>query len=415
MALRLGGALWVFWSMRGHNSEGRRWVEQALAIDGSVSPDSRAMALAGIGRLAFEQGDLDRAQEACEEGLGLLANEARERSEAKLWLLERLGWVALDREEYEQAEQLFEESLAPSREMRDTWWLATSLSNLAVVSHFLGNSEKANELFEESMDLFREQGDKRRLASCLNNLALVICFQGDLGQAGKLTEEAVALFRELGARGDVAVGLCNMGWMAQLQDDLSRAADLYEESLSLSWDTGWNRVGQSVLEGLACVAGAKEDSERAARLWGAVQVLHETKGIPRNIDFLAEADARISDVRSGMGEGACEEAYRKGRAMTLDEAVSYALEKEETDPPTSSAPEEPSARQPHATLTRREEDVAAMIAKGLSNHQIAQEFCLSERTIEKHVSKILRKLGRTSRTEIAAWATQQRLLAPNLD
>jgi hypothetical protein len=89
-----------------------------------------------------------------------------------------------------------------------------------------------------------------------------------------------------------------------------------------------NPVVQRTLEGFACLAGAKGEAERAARLWGAAQSLHETKGIPRDIDFLAEADARISAVRSGMGEEAWEEAWRKGRAMTLDEAVSYALEEE---------------------------------------------------------------------------------------
>jgi hypothetical protein len=82
------------------------------------------------------------------------------------------------------------------------------------------------------------------------------------------------------------------------------------------------------LEGFACVAGVKGETEHAARLWGAAQSLHETKGIPRDIDFLAEADARIATVRLGMGEQAWEEAWRKGRAMTLDEAVSYALEEE---------------------------------------------------------------------------------------
>ena len=125
------------------------------------------------------------------------------------------------------------------------------------------------------------------------------------------------------------MGLYNLGWIALLQDDLGRAADLYRESLSLSWDIGLNPLVQSALEGFACVAGAKGEAERAARLWGAAQALHETKGIPRDTDFLAEADARISAVRSGMGEEAWEEAWRKGRAMTLDEAVSYALEEEE--------------------------------------------------------------------------------------
>ena len=326
VALRLGGSLWWFWWMRGHNSEGRLWLEQALVIEGRVSPEVRAMALAGAGELATSQGDLDRAKEVCEEGLELLLHEAREASEAKLCLLAFLGWVALEREEYEQAKQLFEEGLALSRQMRDTWWLANSLSNVAVVSHSLGDYERATELYEESMDLFRVQGDRRRLATCLNNLAMVMCSQGDLGRAAKLIEESVALLRELGARGVVSIGLCNLGWIALLQDDLSRAADLYRESLSLSWDTGVNPVVQRTLEGFACVAGAKGEAERAARLWGAAQALHETKGIPRDIDFLAEADTRISAVRTGMGEQVWEEAQHKGRVMTLDEAVSYALE-----------------------------------------------------------------------------------------
>jgi hypothetical protein len=83
------------------------------------------------------------------------------------------------------------------------------------------------------------------------------------------------------------------------------------------------------LEGFACVAGAQREAERAARLWGAAQALHEAKGIPRDTDFLAEADARISAVRSGMGEEAWEEAFRKGRTMTLEEAISYTLEEED--------------------------------------------------------------------------------------
>jgi predicted ATPase/Tfp pilus assembly protein PilF len=328
LALRLGGALWVFWSVRGYYSEGRRWLEEALAMNGRVSPEVRAMALAGVGSLAEDQGDLDRAKEACDEGLELLANEAREASEAKLCLLALLGWMAWQREEYGQATQLFEEGLALSREIMDTWWIARSLADVATASQSVGYSERATDLYEESMDLFREQGDKQFLAYCLNNLAMLVYSKGDLGRATKLTEESVTLLRELGARGNVSMGLCNLGWMALLQNDLGRAADLYRESLSISWDAGLNPLVQMALEGFACMAGARVETERAARLWGAAQALHETKGIPRDIDFLDKADARISAVRSGMGEEAWEEAFRKGREMTLDEAVSYALEEE---------------------------------------------------------------------------------------
>jgi DNA-binding CsgD family transcriptional regulator len=281
------------------------------------------------------------------------------------------------------------------------------------VSRSLGDSERATELYEESIDLFRKQGDKGSLAEGLNQLGMLVYSQGDLGRAAQLIEEAVSLHRERGDRAGVAVGLYNLGWLAVLQDDLGRARDLYGESLSLSWDAGLNPIVQCALEGFACVAGAKKEAERAARLWGAAQELHETKGIPRDIDFLAEADARISGVRSGMGEEAWDEAWRKGRAMTLDEAISYALkEGEKTDPLATSAPEEPAVDQAPLVLTHREEEVAAMIAQGMSNRQIAQELFLSERTIENHISKILRKLEFTSRTEIAAWATHQRLIAP---
>jgi predicted ATPase/class 3 adenylate cyclase/Tfp pilus assembly protein PilF len=329
LSLRLGGALSWFWFVRGYHSEGRRWLEEALAIEGRVSPEVRAMALAGAGGLAWDQGDLDRAKEACEEGLELLAHERREVSEARLWLLIYLGWVLREREEHEQATELFEEGLALSREIRDTWWIANSLLGLAFVSHSRGDYERATELNEESMHLFREQGDKVLLAHSLNNLAMMEYSQGDLGRAAQLTQEAVTLFRVLGNRGDVALGLYNLGWIALLQEDLGRAADLYKESLTLSWEIGLNPLVQGALEGFACLAGAKGDVERAARLWGAAQALHEAKGIPRDPDFLAEADARISAVRSGMGEEAWEEAWSKGRAMTLDEAVSYAQEEEE--------------------------------------------------------------------------------------
>ena len=125
------------------------------------------------------------------------------------------------------------------------------------------------------------------------------------------------------------MGLYNLGWIALLQDDLGRATDLYRESLSLSWDAGLNPLVQSTLEGLACLAGAQGKAERAARLWAVAQVLHEAKDIPRDPDFLAEADARIAAVRSGMGDLAWEDAWRKGRTMALDEAVSYALAGEE--------------------------------------------------------------------------------------
>ena len=102
--------------------------------------------------------------------------------------------------------------------------------------------------------------------------------------------------------------------------------------------------------------------------------------------------------------------------MTHEQAVEYALSGEDSEPlaiPT------PMRRPPNGAqsdvLSRREEEVAAMVAQGMSNRQIASDLYLSERTIENHVSMILRKLDLAARTEIAAWATERRLIAPNPD
>jgi predicted ATPase len=178
-ALRLSGALWWFWFVRGYYEEGRRWLEDALDTGGRGSLESRAMALAGVGALALEQDDLDRAQEASEEGLELLlAQKATQRSEAKLYLLITSGHVALEREDYSRATELFEESLALSREIEHGLGLAASVMSLATVNHEQGDSQRATELYEESLYLFRKRGDKLGLAWCLINLGLVSYSRG---------------------------------------------------------------------------------------------------------------------------------------------------------------------------------------------------------------------------------------------
>jgi tetratricopeptide (TPR) repeat protein len=174
LTLGLEGALWWFWFVRGHYSEGRRWLEGALAMDGRGSRESRAMVLAGVGALALEQNDLDQAEEACKEGLELLLHEATEQAKAKLYLLISLGHVALEREDHTTATQLFEESLVLSREMGHALGRADSVMSLATTSYEQGDLKRAIELFEESMDLFREQGDKLGLAWCLINLGLAV-------------------------------------------------------------------------------------------------------------------------------------------------------------------------------------------------------------------------------------------------
>jgi hypothetical protein len=147
-------------------------------------------------------------------------------------------------------------------------------------------------------------------------------------RAQKLTEEAVALLRELGSRGDVSVGLQNLGWIAFLRNDLGKAVDLYKQSLALVWDTGLYALVLDDLVGFACLAGAQGDAVRAAQLCGAAEALHKATGYPKDPILHAEMEPYLASGRSKIHEAVWEEAWEEGRRMTLEEAVSYALEQQ---------------------------------------------------------------------------------------
>jgi hypothetical protein len=154
----------------------------------------------------------------------------------------------------------------------------------------------------------------------------VAIIQGDIVRAAKLTEEAVALFRELGSRGGVSICLNNLGWIAFLRNDLGRAVDLYRQSLALAWETGMYTVVLDDLVGFACLAGAQGDVVRAAQLCGAAEALHKATGYPRDPTSYAEMEPYLVSGRSQIHEVVWEKAREEGRTMTLEEAVSYALE-----------------------------------------------------------------------------------------
>jgi serine/threonine-protein kinase PknK len=123
----------------------------------------------------------------------------------------------------------------------------------------------------------------------------------------------------------------------------------------------------------------------------------------------------LSTARSRLGEAAFEEAWADGKAMTQQQAVEYALSEEETDPPTTPVPEQIPTGEPMGNLTRREQEVALLVARGLTNRQVSTELGISERTAANHVARTLRKLGLRSRAQIASWATERQLLRPDQD
>jgi DNA-binding NarL/FixJ family response regulator len=178
---------------------------------------------------------------------------------------------------------------------------------------------------------------------------------------------------------------------------------LYEECLVLCQELGDGVTASESLDGLACSIGARGNVGRAARLFGAAEAIREAAGYQQATGDRSLREPYLEAACSRLDEAAWEKECMEGRTMGLEEAVEYALSKdEETDPLTTPAPEEPSADQAPVALTRREEEVAALVAQGLSNRQMASELVISERTVDHHVATILKKLGLHSRSEVAA-------------
>ena len=122
------------------------------------------------------------------------------------------------------------------------------------------------------------------------------------------------------------MSLNRLGFMARDQGDYGAAWVLFEESLAIFRELG-NKLGIAQnLEGLAAVAVAQAQSERAARLFGAAEGLREVIGAPLPSADRAEHDRSVAAVRTALGEEAFAAAWAEGRAISLEQAVEYALE-----------------------------------------------------------------------------------------
>jgi predicted ATPase/class 3 adenylate cyclase len=329
LALRMSAALGEFWYLRGYFGEGRRWLEEALAKSGRTPTAARARALQRVSWLAFQQGDLDRAEEASEEGLGLEGVEffrtaGGDSTAAELQRL--LGIVVGAQGEFERERELLEESLTLSQEAGNLRGMAASLFTLGSAWRQQGDLERATQLLEEALTMFRETGDQYLIASVLTHLGFTFLFQGDLERATATSEEAAAMLREQKHLAYLADALNNLGWVALLRGDSERARALYAESMQAQREIGAKVTAPENLLGLACVAAAQGEAERAARLFGASEALPEAMGAPLEPGERALQEPYLAAARSKLDETSWQEAWAEGRAMRLEEAISYALE-----------------------------------------------------------------------------------------
>jgi predicted ATPase/DNA-binding SARP family transcriptional activator/DNA-binding CsgD family transcriptional regulator len=369
MGLRLASALFWFWHMRGYLSEGRGWFERALA-EAPARTSVQAKALYCAGYTAWIQGYLSEARFQLEESV--------------------TTWRELEGRKGDFANAL---------------WL------LGLVMLALGEPAVARSLTEESVETFRAMGgdDRFGLSMSLAILGIVVSYLGNHTLATSLLEESAAIAREVGDDWMHSLPLRYLGATTYRQGDYDRAEVLLKESLSVlrgSWEKWY--ISRSV-ECLATVVSMQGYSYRAARLFGAGEALREAIGASQVPFYLVDHARGVATARAGLGEEDFAAAWAEGRAMTVEQAVEYALSSEQAAASQAVfAPGRPTTEEPSHKLTHREGEVAALITQGLPNRSIAEELYVSERTVEVHVRRILKKLGLRSRTQIAAWRAAQR-------
>jgi DNA-binding NarL/FixJ family response regulator len=206
----------------------------------------------------------------------------------------------------------------------------------------------------------------------------------------------------------ISIGLG--GLIALGEGTYERAEALGLEALKMFWRMDPRHYVPTVFQLLAAAAARRGDPVRSARLCGASQALHESMGARLSAGERAYFEPHLAAARAQLDNATWQTTWAEGRAMTLEQAVEYALGARATAPDEIIRSEEQSADEPpEYSLTRREREVADLIGWGLTNRQISSELSISEHTVENHVHKILEKLQLRSRAQVAAWATRREL------
>ena len=363
-ALRLVGHLGHYWYTHGDRAEGHTWLTRALA-------------------------------RVPEPGLYLDADDARAWAWATVWA----GGLAHGRSDYDRATRQVNQAMAVFARLDDQRGVGWCL-------HFLGHIARAqSELPRAAEDLagavaaFRAVNDEVSVVLPLAALGFTVCLLGDQPRATELCEQAVSVAREAGATGRLTLALIYRGQVANVQGEARRAAEVFQEGLQLAreWDSAWGMA--ECLEGLAVSAASEAQPERAARLLGSAARLRETIGAPVHPVDRADHERAVEVSRSALGAAAFETAWASGQAMSLEDVIDYSV--------SSADAEVAPAADKLAQLTAREREVAMLIARGLSNRQIAETLVIAERTVTNHVEHIFDKLGFRSRAQVATWITEQ--------
>jgi predicted ATPase/class 3 adenylate cyclase len=325
LGLQLGSMLWLVWDARGTITEGRARLLALLAqAQNSPPTPARMYVLLGAGQLALAQGDLAVAQTLAEEGQAL-AQEIGDPSLIANALLPA-GWATFRQGDVTAGRRLIEESLALHRKLGSQLGVGQALSGLAVLSSRQGDYATARSLSEQSLAIAQELGVIYGIADELSHLGEIARIQGDLKLARAHFEQCLAHGRALNNSNWIAHACTKLGYITLNEGDADHATALFQESLMRHWEAERKIRIPDGLVGLGGVADLRRQPERAARLLGAAAALLDA--MPATLDPADHLDYEriVANVQAQLDETSYATAWAEGRAMTLEQAIAYALE-----------------------------------------------------------------------------------------
>ncbi|MDV6269612.1 protein kinase domain-containing protein [Rhodococcus globerulus] len=358
--LRTAVALSFFWSSQGAYNECRHWIGQLLALQSGPPTLDWVKGLYFAALMASVQGDV------------------------------KVGTVLVD------------EARSLTAHMRDP--MMRIMVALADGMHALysGDPTRASSLLEAAVAGFSGREESALEIGALYPLGLAYGLRGSTDQAIECHERAISITEARGETMARSYSIWALAVEVWRKDDTDRAVRLLEQSLNLSRQTRSPRVAAACLGTMAWIECRRRDATRAAVLTGAAEGVAHSMGSTTIIhsNLLAYQQECERRARQMLGDKAFAAAYRKGKGFGFDVAISYALREPLSD--TSRSDADASTR-----LTKRERQVADLIARGLTNQAIADRLVISPRTAQGHVEHILTKLGFTSRAQVAAWIVER--------
>jgi ATP/maltotriose-dependent transcriptional regulator MalT len=384
------------WHMRGRYAEGREWLASFLDLPSVTElTDARAWALNASSHLASRQGDTDKARQFAREALRV--SEALDNQFCQATARMLLADVDKLSGDLVSARNRYESALEIATAMGNAAAAGILRTDLADTLLQERKLEAAESLANTSLDVFtREQHPWGRLVA-LDILGSIATVRGQYARARRLLEEALQLGLEMDDSHGVVRALTHLGENALAQAHLKRARSVFVRAISTIERSGDRRWLPICLESLAR-AISKHEPVTAVRLVGAAELARQRQQarlLPRE---MSEREVWLNRVRQTIGARAYDGAWQAGRTLSPEQSIHLALSLDSD----SRSRQQFDLFQPRP-LTAREQEIAALVASGLTNAQIGERLVIAEGTVHRHLAHIRAKLGAHSRREVAAW------------